>query len=225
MKLLIMRLEAPLMKWGLRSLWNDRDTHIVPTKSGVIGLISCAMGLKRGDKKIVELSKRLNMGVRADRRGYFLTDLQIVSSNSNPYIGHLCNSAYKQRTGEGGLLTYRHYIQDACYTVVLSGDESVLENAAKALCDPIFPVYLGTKCCVPSRPVFEALTEEYTSVADALCRYPLAEKRMRDRKEDTANCYCEIESENGLHIRQDEIAINDMREYGYRRVDVKYLGG
>lgn len=225
MELLILRLDAPLMKWGLRSLWNDRDTHIVPTKSGIVGLISCAMGYIRGDFRIEELSRKLKIGVRADRKGLGLTDLQIVSSNSNPNIAHLNNSSYKLRTGEGSLLTYRHYIQDACFTVVLSSDRDTLQLAADALCDPVFPIYLGTKSCVPSRPVFEALTADFASIDEALKSYPLCDKRNSDKKRDTEKCYCETEAEFGLHIRQDDIKLNDMREYGFRRVDVKYLGG
>lgn len=225
MLLLILRLEAPLMKWGLRSLWNDRDTHIVPTKSGVVGLISCAMGLSRGNKRIEELSSELKMAVRADRKGYAITDLQIVSSVSNPYIGHLCNASYKQRTGGGGLLTYRHYIQDACYTVILSGNEEFLKSAAAAVQDPVFPIYLGTKSCVASRPVFEELTDEYDSLDSALRNFPITEKRLRDTKSDDAKYYCETETESGSHVRQDEIKINEMREYDFRRVDIQYVGG
>lgn len=225
MLLLILRLEAPLMKWGLRSLWNDRDTHIVPTKSGVIGLLSCAMGLPRGDKRIEKISKGLKMAVRADRKGYAITDLQIVSSASNPYIEHLCNASYKSRTGGGGLLTYRHYIQDACYTVILSGEKELLKSAAAAVQDPLFPIYLGTKSCVASRPVFEELTEEYDSLDSALSNYPIAEKRLCDKKSDGGRYYCETENENGAHVRQDEVKINQLREYGFRRVDIQYIGG
>lgn len=222
MKLLILRLEAPLMKWGLRSLWNDRDTHIVPTKSGVIGLLACALGWGRSDKRIEELSSALTMGVRADRRGHLMTDLQIVSSNSNPYIKNLCDSRYNPRVGEGGLLTYRHYIQDASFTVALSGYAGILDNLAEALKNPVYSVYLGSKCCVPSRPVFEALTSEYNSIEDAIMRYPLCEKRSKEKPK---KCYCELENPLGAHIRYDEVKINDLREYGYRRVDVIYTGG
>lgn len=224
MDLLILRLEAPLMRWGLRSLWNDRDTHIVPTKSGVIGLLACAFGWKRGDKSIEALSSSLRMGVRADRKGRPITDFHIVSSFSNPNIKHLCNSAYKQRTGEGGLLTYRHYIQDASFTVVLSGSGDVLKEAAAALMDPVFPIYLGAKCCVATRPVFEALTSEYESIAEALERYPRCEKRKREQQR-SERCYSEIENSEGAHIRQDEVRINEMREYAFRKVDVIYTGG
>lgn len=219
MELLILRLEAPLMKWGLRSHWNDRDTHIVPTKSAVAGLIACAMGIPRGDGKIEELCQKINIGVRADRKGYILTDFQIVSTNSNPYIKNLNASSYKQRTVKGPLPTRRDYLQDACFTVVISGNTNLLQSIKEALLCPVFCVYLGAKCCIPSRPVFEDLTAKYESIEDALNRYPLP-PRCSGKK-----LYCEIENEKGLHIRQDVVKTNEMREYGFRRVDIKYVGG
>ncbi len=223
MLLLLLRLEAPLMKWGLRSLWNDRDTHSVPTKSGIIGLLSCALGYPRGDKRIEELSAQLSMGVRADRNGIVLTDLQIVSTASNPFIKNLNAANYKARVGEGGLLTYRHYLQDASFTVALSGNSILLKELAEAVYNPIFSLYLGAKCCIPSRPIFEALTNDYSSIEQALNDYPITKARARDRCQEKH--YCEIEDKNGAHIRQDEIKVNMLREYGFRRVTVKYLGG
>ena len=223
MLLLLLRLEAPLMKWGLRSLWNDRDTHIVPTKSGIIGLLSCALGYPRGDKRIEELSAQLSMGVRADRKGIALTDLQIVSAASNPYIKNLNAANYKARVGEGGLLTYRHYLQDASFTVVLSGDPILLQKLAEAVHSPFFSLFLGGKSCIPSRPIFEALTNNYTSIEQALNDYPVTKIRISDKHQD--KYYCEIEDKCGAHIRQDEIKVNMLREYGFRRVTVKYLGG
>jgi len=224
MLLLLLRLEAPLMKWGLRSLWNDRDTHIVPTKSGIIGLLSCALGYSRRDKRIEELSAQLSMGVRADRNGIVLTDLQIVSTASNPFIKKLSKAeGYGARTLLGPILTYRHYLQDASFTVVLSGDPILLQKLAEAVCSPFFSLFLGGKSCIPSRPIFEALTNNYTSIEQALNDYPVTKIRIRDKHQD--KYYCEIEDKCGAHIRQDEIRVSMLREYGFRRVTVKYLGG
>jgi hypothetical protein len=101
----------------------------------------------------------------------------------------------------------------------LSADSELLEKIKEALQNPKFCVYLGAKCCLPSRPVFEDLTDEYDSIEDALNRYPVAE-RVEGKP-----MYCEIDCENGLHIRQDIVRINQLREYGFRRVVIKYLGG
>jgi CRISPR system Cascade subunit CasD len=42
---LFLRLEGPLQSWGERARWDVRDTAPEPTKSGVIGLLACALGL------------------------------------------------------------------------------------------------------------------------------------------------------------------------------------
>ena len=42
--ILFLRLEGPLQSWGIRSRWDVRETQPEPTKSGVIGLLGCALG-------------------------------------------------------------------------------------------------------------------------------------------------------------------------------------
>ena len=41
-------LDGPLQSWGFASRFQRRTTALHPTKSGVIGLISAAMGLAKG---------------------------------------------------------------------------------------------------------------------------------------------------------------------------------
>ena len=41
---LLMWLEAPLQSWGHDSKFGRRDTINFPTKSGVLGLLCCALG-------------------------------------------------------------------------------------------------------------------------------------------------------------------------------------
>jgi len=44
MNTVFVRLEGPLQSWGTRARWGERDTELEPTKSGVIGLVACALG-------------------------------------------------------------------------------------------------------------------------------------------------------------------------------------
>ena len=44
---LFLRLEGPLQAWGDTSKFVIRRTMDAPTKSGVLGLLCCAMGLSR----------------------------------------------------------------------------------------------------------------------------------------------------------------------------------
>ena len=68
-KLLILRLEGPLQAWGSDSKWDRRDTEAFPTKSGVVGLLGCALGLERNDPELVAMTNAIRMAVRADRGG------------------------------------------------------------------------------------------------------------------------------------------------------------
>src|SRR5690625_2252213 len=47
---LLMWLEGPLQSWGYDSKFGRRDTLDFPTKSGVLGLLCCALG-KGGEQK------------------------------------------------------------------------------------------------------------------------------------------------------------------------------
>ena len=44
MKTLLLWLEAPLQSWGAGSRYGRRDTLPFPTRSGILGLLCCAMG-------------------------------------------------------------------------------------------------------------------------------------------------------------------------------------
>ena len=78
--ILVLRLEGLLQSWGEHSKWIYRDSAPMPTKSGVIGMIGCAMGLERDDDRLKSLSDNLYMAVRADRPGRETVDFHTVRS-------------------------------------------------------------------------------------------------------------------------------------------------
>ena len=46
---LLLRLSAPLQSWGSGSVYDNRETDDMPTKSGVTGILAAALGRKRGE--------------------------------------------------------------------------------------------------------------------------------------------------------------------------------
>ena len=48
---LAMRLEGPMQSWGFDSQFNRRNTGLIPTKSGIAGMICAALGYTRGGDK------------------------------------------------------------------------------------------------------------------------------------------------------------------------------
>jgi CRISPR system Cascade subunit CasD len=209
--LLILCLEGPLQSWGERARWTYRDTGPMPTKSGVIGLLGCAMGLKRNAPQLIQLDKELRMGVRADKPGSEVLDYHTVS-------GTIYTADGKQRGGkteDSTIITKRHYLQDAVFMVALEGSEEVLRVCERALSHPNWPIYLGRKSCVPTRPVFETITYEYESIEQALQHYPLLDKSSKN-----AERLCELEVVEGTAQRQDRYPDNRARMFGYRSVKI-----
>ncbi len=216
--ILILRLEGVLQSWGERSRWDFRDTVLMPTKSGVVGIISCAMGLSRGDEKIKQLFGNIEMGVRADRSGWLLEDFQTVTGERK----FLYNAEGKKREGGPTILTPCQYLQDACFTVALSGDELLLEQIRDALFHPVWQIYLGRKSCVPSRPVYEALTNDYDSIPEAISKYPLC---SRPNRMNGGYYLREYDDMNGEALRRDVVTNDHLRNFGYRRIKNMVLPG
>lgn len=83
MATLLLRLTAPLQSWGADSKFEIRKTNREPTKSGVVGLLAAAMGLRRDDTQGLQVLNRLRFGVRVDQEGTFLVDYH-TANNPTP---------------------------------------------------------------------------------------------------------------------------------------------
>ena len=65
-----LRLEGPMQAWGCHTNWDHKPTYKMPTRSAIVGLMSCALGYLREDPKILQLEKNiLSFTVREDRAG------------------------------------------------------------------------------------------------------------------------------------------------------------
>lgn len=223
--LLVMRLEGPLQSWGLESRWDTRDTGTEPSKSGIVGLIGCALGISRFDPELEKISSRLLMGVRAEVPGSPLRDFQTIT-------GKVLQANGKEKKSDNTILTPKFYLEDASFLVVLQGESALLKKIAQALQSPKWQLYLGRKSCVPTRPIFDSLTQDYKSIEDALARIPWEPRsyfpsRMFFKKDPRKNApellRCVLEDIAGTEIRYDEITSQSSRMYRVRRVKVKYL--
>lgn len=148
---LYLRLEGPLQAWGDTSKFVIRRTMDAPTKSGVLGLLCCAMGLSRqaARERLRELNG-LAMGVRIDRPGMRWWDYHTVGAG----IGMTTAGGGLKTGSQGTLITRREYLADASFLVALQGDEESIQKIAKAIASPKWPVFLGRKSCPPTVPVF-----------------------------------------------------------------------
>ncbi|MDR4471084.1 MAG: type I-E CRISPR-associated protein Cas5/CasD [Nitrospira sp.] len=149
---LVFRLAGPMQAWGLQSRFSIRDTAREPTKSGVIGLVACALGRPR-DAEINDLA-RLSMGVRVLREGQprydFHAAKDVVKASAKIRPGKPVPPSELKDTEP----SYRHYLADAWFIVGLEGEDDVLLRAIDAaLCAPHWPLFFGRKAFVPGLPV------------------------------------------------------------------------
>ena len=138
MATLLLRLAAPLQAWGADSKFETRKTNREPTKSGVIGLLAAALGLRRDESEGLARLTGLRFGVRVEREGQLLVDYHTA----------------KTQDEKNSYVTYRHYLQDAVFLAGLeSEDTALLQQLQDALQHPAFPLYLGRRSCPPALPL------------------------------------------------------------------------
>lgn len=142
---LLMRLAGPMQSWGTKSRFDERDTELEPSKSGVIGLLCAALGVDREEEgPVLELSA-MPMGVRVDREGVLRRDYHTAQEVIRADGKGVQDTA----------VSNRYYLADAVFLVGLEGsDRSKLETLQDALRNPAWPLSLGRKSFVPSQPVW-----------------------------------------------------------------------
>jgi CRISPR system Cascade subunit CasD len=180
---LLLWLEAPLQSWGHDSKFGRRDTLNFPTKSGVLGLVCSALGAGGEQRELLAEFAPLSQTVlafvrRCDNgnetikleREPLLRDFQMVGSgydDQNPWASLLIpkTSEGKKAVGGGTKMTYRYYLQDAYFAVLLQIPEAESDTIALALQNPAWDVYLGRKSCVPTDFIYRG---QYKSENEAI---------------------------------------------------------
>ena len=213
MRLILLRLEGPLQSWGEHSKWDDRDTARFPTKSGIIGLIACCAGYARGDERIEELHRSLQISVRGDNMGKLDVDFHTVKSDRMMKA----DGSIKNHT----IISHRQYLENASFLAAISSDNNeLLDRIADVLQNPVWTPCLGRKSCVPTVPVFQCDTDIYLDAEDAFRKYPLSDlpEASFGYKKRNARVPAEIEDEKGQFERTDKLVDVDRRIFSVRRV-------
>jgi CRISPR system Cascade subunit CasD len=205
---LFLILEGPLQAWGEKGRWSIRDTAPEPTKSGVVGLLACALGLQT-DEDLVALSQQVRMGVRCDQPGVLLVDYHTVSGGVLSAKGKVKKTA---STGEiETVVSQRSYLCDASFLVAIQAVPDLIERLAEAIHRPCWPIYLGRKSCPPARPLYAGV-DEYADLASALSSKP-----TYGPEGGTQQLRAVIECSPYFGVRRrDEIISRSARTYGPR---------
>jgi len=183
---LFLRLEGPLQAWGdQQSKFVVRRTAEAPTKSGVIGMLCAALRVPRSEAPGEWLPKlsALRMGVRIDAPGVRWWDYHTVGAGMQMRIAER-----EGKTKPGPMLTRREYLCDASFLVALQGEPALIHEVHLALQDPKWTLYLGRKCCLPSRPLLEHPVAVYPDLLTALTSPPWGRRMKDDQPPQTVEC-------------------------------------
>ncbi len=206
---LFLALQGPLQAWGERGRWVVRDSADLPTKSGIVGLLGCALGWA-DDERLVGLSHDIEIGVRADRFGVPLTDYHTIVT------GVLSASGGQKGGSEtpGTVVSSRDYLCDAAFLVAIRADPDVISRCAAALREPVWPPYLGRKSCPPARPLLDGVGD-YVSLQTALEAWP----RLVPARKESDTLTAELPAPYGQGMRRkDELSSRQRRTWGVRSV-------
>ena len=153
---LALLLDGPMQSWGHSSRFERRTTALHPTRSGVFGLIAAALGIdKHGSDETDRLARYAPLSVttvtlpRLDRRAGTLLIRRLEDYHTVTGIRRASGKVDDDATVQ----TYRHYILDARFGVLLEGPAALLEEISTSLRNPKWGLWLGRKCCLPASPV------------------------------------------------------------------------
>jgi CRISPR system Cascade subunit CasD len=214
---LFLRLEAPLQSWGERAQWSERDTAPEPTKSGIVGLLACALGWN-DDAQIRELSQSIRVGVRCDHVHSPTTLMDYHTVGGGYSAPQLLTGKGKPKFSKGAPHTEptkRYYLSDASFLVAVQSASDRIAQLAQAVQSPVWPVFLGRKSCVPTRPIFDDV-DDYDSLEEALRQHPA--RVIRTQPHSTlvkAVIECQATDEGSLR-RHDEISLPSLRVFAPR---------
>ena len=181
---LLLWFEAPLQSWGADSRFGRRDTLNFPTKSGVLGLVCAALGAGGEQGELLAefaplgqtvlsfaRNRKTSQGIGKEEREPLLRDFQMVGSgydSHDPWISLLIpkTSDGKKAVGGGTKMTYRYYLQDAAFAVVLEVPAHQADMIAQSLQNPAWDIYLGRKNCVPTDFIYRGTFGAETSALE-----------------------------------------------------------
>ena len=186
MRHLILSLEAPLMAFGGETIDNYGVIRWFPAASMLTGLLANALGWRRIERERHQgLQDRLVFAARIDREpadNAKLTDFQTAQLGGSDQ-GWTTQGVPEGRAGGANTynaphLRHRDFWVDMHVTVALrlepADNAPTLDDLAAALQEPVRPLFIGRKPCLPSEPLFGGFVEG-ESALKAILSAPLAD--------------------------------------------------
>ncbi|MBC8403352.1 MAG: type I-E CRISPR-associated protein Cas5/CasD [Candidatus Marinimicrobia bacterium] len=145
---LAIKLQGVMQAWGGHTYEDLRHIELIPTRSGILGLLAASIGIDRRDVAGLEaLSASVALAVRMDSNPCRIMDFHTVlearkvdgKSNKNPVVSR------------------REYLCDAVYTLLAweKVDASInMDIIGTAVQKPTYTPFLGRRSCPIGRPLF-----------------------------------------------------------------------
>ncbi|EHQ05135.1 type I-E CRISPR-associated protein Cas5/CasD [Leptonema illini] len=172
---LVFHMHGALFAAGDTAVGEYRPSHVHPTKSGVLGLVAGAMGIRREEQdRIAKLAEAVRFSVLVLAAGNLLRDYHTVQVPSARKGKRLFTRREELLQPDlNTILSTRDYRQDALFRVALnSDDEELLKQIGESLQRPVFAPYLGRKSCPPALPFHPELVHA-GSVMEAMKKVEL----------------------------------------------------
>jgi CRISPR system Cascade subunit CasD len=188
---LFLRFEGPLQAWGNQeSKFVVRRTAAAPTKSGVIGILCSALGVSRAEaaQEWIPRLTALRMGVRIDSPGVRWWDYHTVGAGMDMRIAE-----GEGKAKPGAMLTRREYLCDASFLVALLGEPALIGDLEAAVKDPRWTLYMGRKCCPPSRPLLEHPAGDLPDLLSAVASVPWRRRFRETQSPQAVDCLLDWE--------------------------------
>lgn len=207
MPTLLLRLAGPMQSWGTTSRFDERDSQLEPSKSGVLGLVCAALGRDRAEP--VDDLARLKMGVRVDREGLLMRDYQTATG-----VVSAAGKVDLERT----VISPRYYLADAVFLVGLEGDDrALLECIHASLRSPHWPLALGRKSFPPSEPLWLEGAIREQGLRDALLACPRITQPRNGQVGEPLRMVLEHESAGAVRLDQ------PVSSFAERRFGPRYI--
>lgn len=191
MATLLLQLNAPMQAWGTTLKLTHHETDQHPSKSGVIGMIASAMGIRRDDTAALrDLTADIRFGVRIVQPGELIRDYQVSEYDKGKKIG------------------YRYYLSDAKFVCGIEASEEKLEAIREALLHPANALYLGRRSCPPT-----------IDLVDRIYPLSLEEALTESGKQTESRIIIESNDPSDRAVRDEPISFSPYKRlYGYRFV-------
>jgi len=153
---LALKLSGVMQAWGGHTYEDYRHTELIPTRSGILGLLAACLGIDRQDRDRQQaLSAAVQMAVRIDQTAFEpqrITDFHTVM-DARKVDG---------KVNKFPVVSRREYLCDAQYSVLLevrADSPWHIDDLRDAVRKPVYTPFLGRRSCPPTRPLFDATVQ------------------------------------------------------------------